>query len=141
MNIDARQYLLKVERLEKVIQNKADEIKRLQEISTGATNMLRLDGVKRSGHSDKIGDCVSSIIQLENELQEDIERAISCRRNVEKTIEQLPASQYDFLHKVYLQGMNLKEVAYLYDRSYSWATTIHSKALKNLQKVLDKLDA
>lgn len=60
------------------------------------------------------------------------------RRNaIIAVIEQLKLAEYDLLHKVYVQEMPLKEVAYRCGKSYSWATTTHSRALLHVQEILD----
>lgn len=72
------------------------------------------------------------------ELEISIEGAIRIRKNIIKKIEQLKPLEYDILHKLYVQDFTLCEVAELYDRSYSWITTMHGIALKNFQRVLDR---
>ena len=53
------------------------------------------------------------------------------------TIEQLSAEEYDLLHRKYIQGFDLVAIAKKRGKSYSWATTVHSQALKHLQAILD----
>ena len=58
--------------------------------------------------------------------------------NLAKTIEELNTDEYDILHKIYIQGMSFKEVAAVKDKSYSAITTIHGRALADLQKLLNE---
>ena len=63
--------------------------------------------------------------------QEDI------RQEVIKTIEQLPAIEYDVLHKIYVQYKEFYEIADAMKKSYSWVTTIHGRGLAKVQKIID----
>lgn len=63
--------------------------------------------------------------------------AVDWRQDIIKTIEQLRTAEYDVLHKIYVQNKNFYEVAALLDKSYRWVTSIHGRALANLQKILD----
>lgn len=54
-----------------------------------------------------------------------------------RTIEQLPENEYDLLHRIYIQGKTMDDVADAYGKTYSWATTVHGRALKRVQNILD----
>ena len=69
----------------------------------------------------------NSINQLQNDKQEIISQ-----------IQKLSEAEYDVLHKVYVQGKTLYEVADERAISYSMATTIHGRALKNLAQIIKK---
>ena len=62
------------------------------------------------------------------------------RNEIIGVIEQLPEASYDILHKIYIQGMTLDEVAYARDKSRSWAASLHGTALKHLQDILDNVE-
>ncbi len=95
---------------------------------------MHIDGVRTSDYSDKISDYIGK----EKALQNEIVAAIDYRREAEKAIEQLPTAQYDLLYNIYFKGMDFQTAASRMDRSYSWVTMTHSKALKSLKKVLDE---
>lgn len=134
----AKEYLQQIKRLDLKIQNRIDEIQMLHDISTKTTTMMHLDGIKTAGNGDRIGNAICGYIEAEEELKKEALQAAQCRREVVKTIEQLPVIEYELLYKIYVQGWTLQEAADNKDRTYTWATTTHSNALKNLQKLLDK---
>lgn len=68
----------------------------------------------------------------------EMERLAKAKAKIIKTIEELSEAEYDVLHKVYVQGESLYEVAADRGISYSLATTIHGKALKNLENLINK---
>lgn len=59
------------------------------------------------------------------------------REQIIKTIERLPEAEYDVLHRVYVQGETLQEVAAERNISYSQATSIHGRALKWIKTIKD----
>ena len=119
-----------------MIQNKLIEAEQWKAIATGS---IQIGGerVQSSGSQQKMADAVSKYIDIENEINNEIDILYDTRKDVLSVIEQLNANEYDFLHKVYVQYLTLSEVAEIYGNSYSWATTRHGIALKNVQKILD----
>ena len=98
---------------------------------------MHIDGVRTSDYSDKISDYIGK----EKALQNEIVAAIDYRREAEKAIEQLPTAKYDLLYNIYFKGMDFQTAASRMDRSYSWVTMAHAKALKSLKKVLDEKES
>ena len=85
-----------------------------------------------------MADAVIHYVDLEAEINADIDKLIDSKKDILNVIEQLEAEKYDLLHKVYVQGFTLDEVALKYGFSYSWATTLHGRALKDVQSILDE---
>jgi hypothetical protein len=71
-------------------------------------------------------------------IDQEIDRLKKEIADIIGTIQQLPTEEYDFLHKVYVQHLSLKTVQAENERSYSWVTTTHSRALNSLQYILDE---
>lgn len=81
--------------------------------------------------------CIELELPTETTLER-IEELKTVRKAIIATIEQLPEAEYDILHRVYIQGETLYEVAAGRHTSYSLVTTIHGKALKRLGEILSK---
>jgi len=94
--------------------------------------------VQSSGTHQRMADAVDRVVDLEAEINADIDRLVNTKREVISTIEQLEVTEYDILHRVYVQDMDFNAVAKDLDKSYSWVTTVHGRALKNLQCLIDK---
>ena len=84
-----------------------------------------------------MADAISNYLDIEDEIKATIKTLVVTKREILKTIEQLDTDEYDILHKIYLQGLSLYDVADIYDKSYNWATTTHGRALKHLQNILN----
>jgi DNA-directed RNA polymerase specialized sigma subunit len=85
-----------------------------------------------------MADAVAKYVDLEREIKEHIDSAMTAKNEIVEVIETLEADQYDVLHKRYIQNMNFKEIAFDCGNSESWATTVHGRALKIVQKILDE---
>lgn len=144
----AKTFLGQVSKLDRLIENKLIERNQWKEIalnSTSSSASVTIKGVKHgmdkvqsSGNPQKMADAVARYVDIEAEIDCYIDRLIAIKNDVINVIEQLEVTEYDILHKVYVQHLSLYDVADAYDKTYSWVTTIHGKALKDVQKILDE---
>lgn len=96
-----------------------------------------MEKVQSSGSNQQMADAIDEYVDLENDVYGILD-LIQKRDAIIKNIEKLNITEYDVLHKIYIQNMDLNEVAEECDKSYSWVTSTHGRALKNLQKILKK---
>ena len=134
----AKEFLSQLEKLDRLIENKLIEKEQWKSIATGTTAKFGSERVQSSGSQQKMADAVCKYVDLEAEINADIDKLVDTRKNIIETIEMLEAEKYDLLHKVYVQGFTLDEVAAMYGNSYSWATTLHGRALKDVEKILEE---
>lgn len=59
------------------------------------------------------------------------------RKEIVENIQLLPEAQSDVLHRVYVQGETLYEVASERRISYSYATKLHGWALQALERIIN----
>lgn len=136
--MNAKDFLRQIKKFDRLIENKLIEIQRLKDIANNTTATLSGERVQSSGNPQKISDAICRYIDLEREINQDIDRLVEAKKDVIGVIEQLNATEYDIIHKIYVQYLTLEDVADAYDRTYSWATTIHGRALKHVQNILNK---
>ena len=136
--MNAKQFLKQVAKLDKLIANKMIEIQQWKEIANNTTANMTGDRVQSSHNPQKIADAIGRYIDLEAEIRADIETLIAAKKDVIAVIEQLEATEYDILHKIYIQHLSLWDVADAYEKTYSWVTTVHGQAVKNVQVILNK---
>lgn len=136
--MDAKQFLRQLKKLDKMIENKLAEKARWKAIATGTSAQIGGEKVQSSGSQQKMADAVCRYVDIEKEIDEQIDILIDTRQDVISVIEKLKTTEYDILHKMYVQYMSLYDVADIYNKSYSWATTVHGRALKNVQSILDQ---
>lgn len=136
--MDAKQFLNQLKKLDKMIENKLAEKARWKTMATKTTAQIGGERVQSSGSKQKMADAVDSYLDIEREIDERIDKLVDTRQEVICVIEKLNTTEYDLLHKVYVQYLSLYDVADIYGKTYSWATTVHGRALKNVQKLLDE---
>lgn len=136
--MEAKKYLQQVKKLDKLIQNKQIEIEQWKTIASGVTGTTEGERVQSSGNQQKMENAICKYISIQKELEADIDRYVAVKKEIIGTIEQLPDVEYDILHKVYIQDMEFAMVAAVLDKSYSWVTTIHGKALSHVGRILEE---
>lgn len=135
---EAKKYLLQIQKLDKLIENKLLEAEHWRLVATGITTVSDSERVQSSGSKHKMEDAVCRYLTMEQEIDEAIGRLIDKKQEIIETIEQLEVIEYDVLHKKYVQFKEWYEIADDLNKSYSWVITVHGKALANVQKILNK---
>ena len=114
------------------------EVEQWKSMACGTAAPTMGERVQTSGNKQKMADAVSRYIDLEAEINEEIDRMVDKKREIIGVIEQLPELEYDLLHRLYIQKESFWDAADAFDMSYSAVTTLHGRALKHVQKVIDE---
>lgn len=139
MQRDAKNYLRQVEKLDVQIQNKLIERQQWRDIALGITANVGGERVQASSSQQKMANAIEKCVDMETEIDGLVDVLIATKRDVIATIEKLDSpTEYNVLHKRYIQFLTLQEIAEDYGREYTWVTTTHGRALKNVQNILDK---
>lgn len=135
----AQDYLKQIKKKDSIIKNKLIEREQLYDIALGITPQSGGERVQSSGSKQKMANSIDKCIDMDREIDRLIDELVDLKREVNGIIETLHMDEYDVLHKIYFQFMTFDEVAEVKNRSKSWATTVHGRALANVQQVLDEL--
>jgi hypothetical protein len=137
--LDAKEYLNQVKKLDLQISNKLIEKQQWHDIALGITANMDGERVQSSGSQSKMADAIVKCVDMESEIDRLVDKLIAVKKEVIQTIEQLDSPiEYDVLHKRFIQFMSLQEIADHYGRDYGWCTTVHGRALKNVQRILER---
>lgn len=134
----ARDYLRQPQKLDAMINNKLIEKDQLKSIALSITPQMGGERVQSSSSQQRMANAIDKIVDIDAEINRLIDRLVDKKQEVISTIEELNVTEYDVLHKLYIQGLTYYDVAQAYGKSYSWATTIHGRALSSLQRVLNE---
>lgn len=138
--IEAKSYLLQVERLDSRIANKLIERQQWRDIALGITANIGGERVQSSGSQQKMSEAIEKCLDMEKEINSLIDELIETKKKVIDTIEKIYSpTEYKILHMRYIQHISLKEIAIKLNREYSWVTTTHGRALKSVQNILDRV--
>jgi DNA-directed RNA polymerase specialized sigma subunit len=137
---EVRNYLRKIEYLDRLIDAKLSEVKQLRDLSVSITAVYDTTPVQTSKISDKTGEIVTRIIDLENELNTLIDTYIDEKTAVIKLIEEIKDNNglmFSVLHKRYIEYKTLTEISEETCYSYQYIRELHTKALEKLVKMLN----
>ena len=137
-NLKAQEYLKQYKKQQSIIANCLAEAARWKDIALCVTGSTEGERVQSSGSKQKMADAIDEYTDIKAEIKQEIADAEEIQREIKKTIKELKEAEYDVLHKVYIQGMEFKEVALSKNKSVSWATSVHGNALSSLQQILDE---
>ncbi len=137
--MDAKEFLRQVKKLDLQIKNKLIERQQWKDIALGITASMEGERVQSSSSQQKMADAVVRCVDMEAEIDSLVDKLIDTKKEVVQIIEQLDSpTEYDVLHRRYIQYQSLQDVADHYKKDYGWATTVHGRALKHVQELLDK---
>ena len=135
--MNADEFLKQIERADKVISNKLYEVQRLRVLAVSTTVPTDREAVQTSGVSDKVGNIVAKIIDLENEINELIDEYVDLQRFCIGVIEAVKSPvQYTVLHKHYVQYKSFAEIAEEEHYSYDGIMKVKRKALEQVDAIL-----
>lgn len=138
--MDAKKYLSQILKDDRIIKNKCVEVYQLRCLATSVTAPMGKESVMTSGPSDKVGNIVSKILDMENEINELIDRYIDEKQERIKVIEQIEDPlQYTILHKHYVQGIRFRDIAEEEHYSEVHIAKQHQKALAKVQNILNSI--
>ena len=135
----AKDFLQQPKKLDMMIVNKLAEQRQWRDVALGITANMEGERVQSAGTQSRMADAVEKCVDMETEINSLIDSLIETKREVIQTIEKLDSPvEYDVLHRRYIQYISLQDIADHYHKDYGWATTVHGRALKSLQEILDE---
>ena len=137
-NEKAKKFLGQIDDLDCKITNKLAEIEQWKSIALGTTVQLS-ERVQTSGSKQTMSNAIDRYVDIEKEINSYIDELVDKRMEVIKVIEKLKTKHYDILHKVYIQKFDYNKIADIYDKSYSNVTSLHGRALVELEKLIERL--
>lgn len=137
--IKAEVFLKRVEKIDTILENKLIEQRQWRSIATSITANMDGERVQSSSPKSKLENAVVNCVAMEDEICECVDKLIEEKRKVTKVLESLYSpTEYKILHMRYIQYISLSDIADRLNREYTWVTTTHGRALKNVQKILDR---
>ncbi len=134
----AQLFLEQVEKFETMLENKLIEQRQWKEVALSISANMDGEKVASSGSKSKMADAIVKCVALEEDIAECVAKLIEEKKKVVSVLEQLYSpTEYKILHLRYIQHISLSDIADKINREYTWVTTVHGRALKNVQKILD----
>ena len=134
----AKEYLEKAYRLNQVIDIKLEEVSALRSLATRVTTAFGEDKIKTSKKKSPMEDVLVRLMDLENEVNIDIDRLISFKKEIIKTINQV--DDYNLKLVLVMRYINHKSWEDIADDLLYDVRTIyrfHKQGLKEIEKILN----
>ena len=144
----AQEYLKQLKEIDGDIQNMLAEAERWRLIAyntTASSQTVKINGieyamdrVQSSGSQQRMADAVCEYIDIEEDIKRELSILSDKYKEITNTIRMLPYDKRNVLHKRYVQDLSFDEIALICDKSRSWVTSIHGRALQDVQAILDE---
>ena len=132
--MNAERFLEDLKKVIVLIENKKAEAEQWQILAEGNGCNGEGERVQTSNNGKAMETAIVNKISAERE----VEILKVQLRTMIKTIERLPADEYDLIHKVYVQDFTLKQFARMKNRGSTWASVKHKSAKRHLQEILNE---
>lgn len=137
---EAQVYLERVEMIDALVKNKLIEQRQWKDLALSITANMDGEKVKSSSTTvSKMEDAVINCVMVEEEIAAAVKNLIAEKKKVLRTIEALYSpTEYRVLHMRYIQYISLADIAEKMNKDYTWVTTVHGRAVKHVQVLLNK---
>lgn len=134
------QFFLEGYEMDKVkLECKLEERQFWHDLSLSITGQMGGERVQSSGSKDKMAQARDVCIGMEDDILTQVKTLASKQKEVTGVLDQLDnPTEYKLLHQKYIQFKQLKTIAENFHADYTWATTVHGRALKSIQKILEE---
>ena len=134
---ETKEYLEQVKLCDTKINNKLEELSRLNALAYKVTSSLKQVAVFGSGTQDKVGDAVSRIVDLQREINDDIDKYCDKKAEVRALIDQVKnPDELEVLSKRYLLYESLEQIACEMGFTYRNVCYIHGRALQTVAELM-----
>ena len=135
---EAQDYLRRLREIDGDIENMIAEAERWKMIALGTTTGSEGERVQSSGSHQRMADAVCKYVDIEADIKRQLVALTEKRKDILDTIKSLPYDKRNVLHKRYVQDKSFDEISLMCDKSRSWVTSIHGRALQDVQNILDE---
>lgn len=133
-----QEYLKQVKLCDAHINNKLEELAHLKALATKITTTLKQDNVFGGGFGDKVGDVVSRIVDMQDEINQAVDAYVDKKKEVKAVIEKVTdPDQLNVLLKCYILHESLEQIACEMGFTYRNVCYIHGRALQAVAAVME----
>ena len=134
-DMDTKQYLNQISRLDRMINNKLAEISQLRELAMSVSAVKNEERVQTTPNFDKIGTAYCKIEEMEEKLDKLIDEFVDKKNLIISQIDKIEnETYYEILFARYIEKKTFEKIAD--EMTYSWRQVIrlHGRALQEFEK-------
>jgi hypothetical protein len=134
----AKQYLRQALRLNEKIDANMLELERLRALATAVSSPdLSQDRVRASGVSDRIGNIVAKIVDLEEKINAEIDKFVGLKKEIRERLSMMPDDDLRLiLQKRYINFQKWEQIAVDMNFTFQWVHVLHKRALNEFKKFM-----
>ena len=138
--MNAKQYLKQAYKLNELIESDKEELESLRSLATSISGDMTQERVQSSPSNDKILNVISKIIDLENEIDEEIEKLITLKKQIRDVINKVEDVNERLVLKYrYLIFLQWDEICIKLNYSKRQMYRIHDSALESVKVPFEKM--
>lgn len=136
-----KQYFEQIEKLDRKIDRKIYELDEYRQMAYGVSSVGYGERVQNSPKQDQMGEIVSKIIKLEEEIDEMTDNFVDLKRAILAQMERLNNKQYEnILYQKYFKYKSIYEISKETHKDYRNLKRLHNRALKKFEEKLQDND-
>ena len=135
---EVKEYLSQHRLLDVKINKKLEEQVRLRELATKITPQSRIGGGGGGEISDRVGKTTARIIDLENEINDDIDKLLDLKAEITAVIKTVDDDVLQLI--LLMRYINLKKWEYIAEKlniEIRWLYRLHGRALEKLKLTIE----
>ena len=118
---------------------KLEERQFWHDLSLSITGQMGGERVQSSGAKSKMEQARTVCMDMEGDILSQVQALAFRQKEVTAVLDQLDnPTEYKLLHQKYIQFKSWNTIAENFNADYTWATTCHGRALKNVAAILEK---
>ena len=134
-DMDTKQYLNQISRLDRMIQNKLSEISQLRELAMSVSAVKNEERVQTTPNFDKIGTAYCKIEEMEEKLDKLIDEYVDKKNLIISQIDGIEnETYYEILFARYIEKKTFEKIADEMTYSFRNVTRLHGRALQEFEK-------
>lgn len=135
--MNAKEYLSQAIWLDQMIDSKLEQLATLKSLSMKVTTSFTQEKISGGNiEKSRMENTIVKVIDLEHEINEDIDRFVDLKRDIQDTINKMENINYQLLLEMrYLSGKNWEEIAEQLNYNNRTVFKVHGRALKQFERI------
>ena len=126
-----KEFLSRYRWLNEKINSKLEQAQRIRELASAVSSSC---GGGSGGTSDKVGNAVAKLVDLENDINGDIDKLVVIRHEIESAISCVEDEKLQTLLRLrYISCLTWEQIAVKMSYSYKQVCRLHGKALSRVK--------
>ena len=134
VNMDTKQYLGQISRLDRMIKNKMTELSQYKDLAYGLSAITNEERVQTTPEFDKMSGKIAKIIEMEQKIDSLIDEYVDKKNLIILQIDSMEnETYYEILFARYIEKKTFEKIADEMNYSFRNTTRLHGRALREFE--------